>query len=178
VPLKLLAAEILEISIFKPNLADPPVREAAGIFQDLEPRHQPRGQRRPARRIGIDPAAGLFEKLPPGLACELHGRALQRGDPARPVSEKSLPDPSPAAPAASSLPPKLPPHGITVWGQKNPKPDLQANRVKTGSSLQIARHLSRNFPHKTQMIGRFFTAGKLRAMTAMPRALDRARRRD
>jgi len=90
VPEKLLAAEILEIGIFEPGLAEALVREVVGVFQDLGPGHQPRGQRRPARRIRVNSAKGLLQKRPIDLARKLHHWMLQIDNLLQPRTEQVL----------------------------------------------------------------------------------------
>ena len=59
-----LAAKQLIVWVFEPARAKRLVGEVVHVLEDREASHQPRRQRRMARRIGIDGAELLFEKAP------------------------------------------------------------------------------------------------------------------
>jgi hypothetical protein len=61
---ELLAAEILIIDVSGPEFAKPLVREVLAEFQDVQPRHQSRGQGRAAGAVPVNPAELLFEERP------------------------------------------------------------------------------------------------------------------
>ncbi len=79
-PEKLLAAEVLIIRVFEPQLAHDIVAEIEGVFENRKPGHQPRRQRRPARAILIDCPKLLFEESPIDRVCKLHQRVFHVDD--------------------------------------------------------------------------------------------------
>src|SRR5215472_19305996 len=59
---KRLAAEVLEVRILHPAIAQSLVGKVVGVLEDRQPRHQPRRQRRLARLVGIDRPKRLLQK--------------------------------------------------------------------------------------------------------------------
>src|SRR6266567_2565844 len=51
---KLLAAEVLEVRVLHPAIAQSLVGKVISVLEDRQPRHQPRRQRRLARLVGVD----------------------------------------------------------------------------------------------------------------------------
>ena len=69
---ELLAAEELEIRVLNPTVAQHLVREVVHVFEDGEPRHQPRRQRRAAGTVHIDRSEPLFQEAPVDRSRQLH----------------------------------------------------------------------------------------------------------
>src|SRR3982074_3892295 len=59
---KLLAAKQLKIWVLQPTIAQDLIGEILHVLQDGEPGHQPRGERRLPRPVGINRAEALLEK--------------------------------------------------------------------------------------------------------------------
>src|SRR6266542_2975898 len=51
---ELLAAEVLEVRVLHPPIAQSLVGKVISVLEDRQPRHQPRRQRRLARLVGVD----------------------------------------------------------------------------------------------------------------------------
>jgi hypothetical protein len=69
---ELLAAEELEIRVLNPTVAQHLVGEVVHVFEDCEPRHQPRRQRRTARTVRVDRSEPLFQEAPIDRPRQLH----------------------------------------------------------------------------------------------------------
>ena len=61
---KLLATEVLVIGVLKPASANLVVGKVVGVLENMQPRHQPRRQRRLTRTVRINRAQLLRQKLP------------------------------------------------------------------------------------------------------------------
>ena len=61
---ELLAAEVLEIRVLDPALAQRLVGEVVHVLEDGKPRHQPRRQRRVPRLVRVDRSELLFQEAP------------------------------------------------------------------------------------------------------------------
>ena len=77
---KLLAAEVLVIGVLDPPLAHGLVAEVVGVFENGEPRHQPRRQRRLAGAILVNLAEFLFQKSPVDRPRQLRQRMIDVDD--------------------------------------------------------------------------------------------------
>src|SRR6185295_19109667 len=77
---KLLAAEVLVIGVLDPPLAHRLVAEVVGVFENGEPRHQPRRQRRLAGAILVNLAEFLFQKSPVDRPRQLRQRMIHVDD--------------------------------------------------------------------------------------------------
>lgn len=71
---KLLAAEILEIGVLDPAIAQALVRHVVHVLEDRQPGHQPRRQRRSPRLVFMDLAEAALEKTPVDLPRQPHQR--------------------------------------------------------------------------------------------------------
>src|SRR2546425_9151088 len=61
---ELLAAEVLEVRVLHPPIAQSLVGKVISVLEDRQPRHQPRRQRRLARLVGVYRTKLLFLKTP------------------------------------------------------------------------------------------------------------------
>src|SRR5258706_4964416 len=61
---ELLAAEVLEVRVLYPAIAQSLVGKVISVLEDRQPRHQPRRQRRLARLVGVHRTKLLFQKTP------------------------------------------------------------------------------------------------------------------
>ena len=104
VPKELFATEELIIGIFDPALAQNLVREIVHVFEDGEPGHQPRGQRRASRNVGVDRAEAFFEKVPINGLRKLRQSVVHIDDLIKPRLEQIV---------LTAVPPLLRPHRIT-----------------------------------------------------------------
>lgn len=86
-PEKLLAAEILEVGILDPAVAQALVRQVVHVLEDRQPRHQSRRQRRPPRLVLVDLAEPALEKGPVDLARQPHQRMTHVNDLVEPRPE-------------------------------------------------------------------------------------------
>src|SRR6266550_914171 len=69
---ELLAAEVLEVRVLHPPIAQSLVGKVISVLEDRQPRHQPRRQRRLARLVAVDRAERLLQKLPIDRPRQLH----------------------------------------------------------------------------------------------------------
>jgi hypothetical protein len=81
---KLLAAEVLEVRILHPAIAQSLVGKVVGVLEDRQPRHQPRRQRRLARLVGVDRPKRLLQKTPIDRPRQLHQRVFHVDDLVKP----------------------------------------------------------------------------------------------
>src|SRR6266436_2687140 len=68
---ELLAAEVLEVRVLHPAIAQSLVGKVVSVLEDRQPRHQPRRQRRLARLVGVHRTKLLFQKTPVERTCSL-----------------------------------------------------------------------------------------------------------
>ena len=87
---ELLAAEVLVIRVFEPQLAHDLVAEIIGVLEDREPRHQPRRQRRPAGPVLIDGAECRFQEAPVDRPRQPHQRVIHVDDLIEPRAKQIL----------------------------------------------------------------------------------------
>ena len=73
-------AEILEIRVLHPAVAQRLVREVVHVFEDEQPGHQPRWQRRLARPYATDRTEALRQKIPIDLRRQPHQRMAKVDD--------------------------------------------------------------------------------------------------
>src|ERR1700751_2259073 len=62
---ELLAAEVLEVRVLHPAIAQSFVGKVISVLEDRQPRHQPRRQRRLARLVGGQRPQTFFPRNPP-----------------------------------------------------------------------------------------------------------------
>lgn len=87
---ELFAAEILEIGVLHPAGAQLLVRQVEGMFEDRQPRHQPRWQRRHAGVVGIDRAEAPLQKWPVDRLRQPHQLVSHVDDLIQPGAEQVL----------------------------------------------------------------------------------------
>src|SRR5262245_52560960 len=87
---KLLAAEVLEVRILHPAIAQSLVGKVVGVLEDRQPRHQPRRQWRLARLVGVDRPKRLLQKTPIDRPRQLHQRVFHIDDLVKPSAEQIL----------------------------------------------------------------------------------------
>src|SRR6266702_4557423 len=87
---KFLAAEVLEVRILHPAIAQSLVGKVVGVLEDRQPRHQPRRQWRRARLIGVDRPKRLLQKTPIDRPRQLHQRVFHIDDSATTRLEVAL----------------------------------------------------------------------------------------
>jgi hypothetical protein len=80
VPEHHFSAEILEIRVLYPPVAQRLVREIVHVFEDQQPGHQPRWQRRLARPHATDRTEPLRQKTPVNLRRKPHQRMAKVDD--------------------------------------------------------------------------------------------------
>src|SRR6201987_4941358 len=80
VPEHRFSAEILEIRVLYPPVAQRLVRQIVRVFEDEQPGHQPRWQRRLARPYATDRTEALRQKIPINLRREPHQRVAKVDD--------------------------------------------------------------------------------------------------
>src|SRR6516164_8521284 len=137
---KLLAAEVLEIRVLHPAIAQSLVGKVVAVLEDRQPGHQPRRQRRLARLVGIDRAESLFEKTPVDCPCQLHQRVVHVDDLIKPCAEQILLAALPplAWSHRKSLAPSARSRRITPSDSKeSSKSSLQGNRPAKAKNRQI-----------------------------------------
>jgi hypothetical protein len=61
---KFLAAEVLEVRVLHPAIAQSLVGKVIAVLEDRQPRHQPRRQRRLAGLVAVQRPEPLFQKAP------------------------------------------------------------------------------------------------------------------
>jgi hypothetical protein len=135
---ELLAAEVLEIRVLGPALAQRLVAEVIGVFEDGKPRHQSRRQRRLSRLVAIDGAELLFQKAPVDRARQLHQGVLHVDDRVEPRPEQILRAALASLPwlhPCTSDPAQAKNHRTRFAGI--PKRDLQENRAASPKSRQL-----------------------------------------
>src|SRR6516225_8014301 len=77
---KFLAAEVLEVRVLHPAIAQSLVGKVVGVLEDRYPRHQPRRQWRLARLVGVDRPKRLLQKSPIDRPRQLHQRVFHIDD--------------------------------------------------------------------------------------------------
>src|SRR5262249_35309919 len=77
---KFLAAEVLEVRVRHPAIAQSLVGKVVGVLEDRYPRHQPRRQWRLARLVGVDRPKCLLQKTPIDRPRQLHQRVFHIDD--------------------------------------------------------------------------------------------------
>src|SRR5262252_9482905 len=87
---KFLAAEVLEVRVLHPAIAQSLVGKVVGVLEDRYPRHQPRRQWRLARLVGVDRPKRLFQKTPIDRPRQLHQRVFHINDLIKPRAEQIL----------------------------------------------------------------------------------------
>src|SRR5260370_1830094 len=102
---ELLAAEVLEVRVLHPAIAQSLVGKVIRVLEDRQPRHQPRRQRRLARLVGVHPTKLLFQKTPVDRPRQLHQGVVHLDDLVNPSPKQILPPPLPPPP---SPPPNTP----------------------------------------------------------------------
>src|SRR5258707_13413624 len=87
---ELLAAEVLEVRVLPPAIAQSLVGKVIRVLEDRQPRHQPRRQRRLARLVGVDRPERLLQKTPIDRPRQLHQRVFYNHDLVKPLAEQNL----------------------------------------------------------------------------------------
>src|SRR6516165_4844806 len=87
---KFLAAEVLEVRVLHPAIAQSLVGKVVSVFEDRYPRHQPRRQWRLARLVGVGRAELRFQKPPVDRPRQLHQRVVHVDDLIKPRAEQIL----------------------------------------------------------------------------------------
>src|SRR6516162_8855094 len=87
---KFLAAEVLEVRVLHPAIAQSLVGKVVSVLEDRKARHQPRRQRRLARLVGVDRAELRFQKPPVDRPRQLHQRVVHVDDLVKPRAEQIL----------------------------------------------------------------------------------------
>src|SRR5207302_3340024 len=87
---KLLAAEVLEVRVLHPAIAQSLVGKAVSVLEDRQPRHQPRRQRRLARFVGVHRPERILQKTPIDRPPQLHQRVFHVDDLIKPRAEQIL----------------------------------------------------------------------------------------
>src|ERR1700758_3321863 len=87
---KLLAAEVLEVRVLNPALAQSLVGKVVSVLEDRHSRHQPRRQRRLTRLVGVDRPEPLSQKTPIDRPRQLHQRVVHVDDLIKPRAEQIL----------------------------------------------------------------------------------------
>src|SRR5260370_14932606 len=107
---ELLAAEVLEVWVLHPAIAQSLVGKVISVLEDRQPRHQPRRQRRLARLVGVHRTKLLFQKKPVDRPRQLHQGLVHVDDLIKPLTEQILLAdlPPPASPHPQPPPPPLP----------------------------------------------------------------------
>src|SRR5262249_53037234 len=88
---KLFAAEVLEVWVLHPAIAQGLVGKVVAVLEDRQPRHQPRRQRRLAWLVAVDRTESLSQKTPVDRPCQLHQRVVHVDDLIQPCAEQILP---------------------------------------------------------------------------------------
>src|SRR6516165_7059586 len=113
---KLLAAEVLEIRVLHPAIAQSLVGKVVAVLEDRQPCHQPRRQRRLARLVRVDRTESFFQKTPVDRPCQLHQRVVHVDDLIKPCAEQIL---------LAALPP-------LAWSHRKPPRFISANGKNHG----------------------------------------------
>src|SRR5258708_35390596 len=87
---ELLAAEVLEVRVLHPAIAQSLVGKVISVLEDRQPRHQPRRQRRLARLVGVHRTKLLFQKTPGDPPRQLHQGVGHVRDFVKPCAEQIL----------------------------------------------------------------------------------------
>jgi Methyltransferase domain len=87
---KLLAAEVLEVRVLHPAIAQSLVGKVVSVLEDRQPRHQPRRQRRLARFVGVHRPERILQKTPIDRPPQLHQRVFHVDDLIKPRAEQIL----------------------------------------------------------------------------------------
>ncbi len=87
---ELLAAEQLEIRVLDPAFAQPLVREVVHVFEDRQPRHQPRRQGRTACFVRVGRAERRLQKRPIHRRRQFHQRMAPVDDLIQPGAKQVL----------------------------------------------------------------------------------------
>ena len=127
VPEELLAAEVLVIRVFQPNLAHHLVAEVVGVLEDGEPRHQPRRQRRPAGAVLVDGAERRLQEAPVDRPRQPHQRVLRVDDLIEPRAKQIL---------LAALPP-------FPWPHRNLRPSRPRQRITARDSRESPTRICR-----------------------------------
>src|SRR5258708_17466069 len=75
---ELLAAEVLEVRVLHPAIAQSLVGKVIRVLEDRQPRHQPRRQRRLARLFAVHRTKLPFQKTPVDPPAQLHQALVTR----------------------------------------------------------------------------------------------------
>jgi hypothetical protein len=137
---KLLAAEVLEVRVLHPAIAQSLVGKVVSVLEDCQSRHQPRRQRRLTRLVGVDRPEPLFQKTPVDRPRQLHQRVVHVDDLIKPRAEQILLAglPSLAWSHRKFPAPSARARGITACDSKeSSKPNLQGSRPATARRRQI-----------------------------------------
>src|SRR5437660_4851789 len=86
----LLAAEVLEVRVLHPAIAQSLVGKVVSVLEDRQPRHQPRRQRRLARFVGVHRPERILQKTPIDRPPQLHQRVFHVDDLIKPRAEQIL----------------------------------------------------------------------------------------
>src|SRR5262249_34901459 len=121
---KLLTAEILEVRVLHPAIAQSLVGKVVSVLEDRQPRHQPRRQRRLARFVGVDRPEPLLQKTPVDRPRQFHQRVAQVDDLIQPRAEQIL----------------LAAHRSLAWSHsKFPAPSVGARRITACDSRESTK---------------------------------------
>src|SRR6266481_6484111 len=133
---ELLAAEVLEVRVLHPPIAQSLVGKVISVLEDRQPRHQPRRQRRLARLVGVDRPERLLQKTPIDRPRQLHLGVVHVDDLVKPGAEQIL---------LAALPPLAWPH------RKSPAPSARARRITASDSRESSKsNLQGNRPPNTK----------------------------
>jgi hypothetical protein len=132
---ELLTAEELEIRVLDPALAEHLVGEVVQVLHNGEPRHQSRGQGRPAGPVLVDRPEAFLEEAPVDRTGELHERVARIDDLVEPGPEQ-VRLPGLASLLGSHDSPRRDPDGSMESCQTAPS-KLPGNAPTTHSNRQI-----------------------------------------
>src|SRR5262245_51355482 len=121
---RFLAAEVLEVRVLHPAIAQSLVGKVVSVLEDRQPRHQPRRQRRLTRLVGVDCPEPLFQKTPVDRPRQLHQRVVHVDDLIKPRAEQVL---------LAGLP-------LLAWShRKFPAPSARASGITACDSTESSK---------------------------------------
>src|SRR5258708_531926 len=133
---ELLAAEVLEVRVLHPPIAQSLVGKVISVLEDRQPRHQPRRQRRLAPLVRVDRPERLLQKTPIDRPRQLHQHVFYIDDLVKPCAEQIL---------LTGLP-------SFAWShRKSPAPSARARRNTPCDSRESSKsNLQGNRPPKVK----------------------------
>ncbi len=137
---KLLAAEVLEVRVLHPAIAQTLVGKVVGMLEDRQPCHQPRRQRRLARLVRVDRPEPLLQKTPIDRLRQLHQRVVHIDDLVKPRAKQIL---------LATLPP-------LAWShRKSPAPSARARRITAYDSRESSNQICKEIAFQRSKTGKF-----------------------